>query len=219
VVQSKLLRALEEGVVRRVGASTERPIDVRVVATTNRAVEDLVERGLFRRDLYYRVAVFRIELPPLRERLSDVSLLTWSILSEFEADAGLRLSPTELRVLGDHDWPGNVRELRNVMQRWLVARMSGDQSSIDSFLSPLSSSRVARRESTPASDIENRALREATRAHERSALARPPSLASLEAAHITRVLEEVGNNRSRAASMLGISRSTLRRKLRDKGET
>lgn len=217
LVQSKLLRTLEEGVVRRIGASTERPIDVRVVATTNRCVEELVERGLFRRDLYYRVAVFRIELPPLRERLSDIALLVWTLLTELDANPEFRPTPAEVEVLCLHDWPGNIRELRNVLQRWLAAKASGDSTPIDSFLHPLNSSRAAGCDVKSRPESELCHLRDVTKTLERCALAEFPTLAQVESTHISRALEQVGSNRSRAAELLGISRSTLRRKLREAG--
>jgi DNA-binding NtrC family response regulator len=217
LVQSKLLRALEEGVVRRIGAVTERPTDVRVVATTNRCVEELVEKGEFRRDLYYRIAVFRIELPPLRERTTDISLLAWTLLSELEADSTLRPTTKEIECLCAHDWPGNIRELRNVLQRWLASRASGDMTPIEFFLNPLASRRSTHDESNVQSGINSSCLRDATLAHERSALIEFPTLAQVETRHISRAMQHVGNNQSRAADLLGISRSTLRRKIREIG--
>lgn len=114
-LQSKLLRFLEQGEVQRLGATDNFRVDVRVVAATNADLRKLVDQKLFREDLYYRLAVFPIKLPPLRERGEDVSLLAAHLSAKFAP--GSIVSPEAMSILRQHTWPGNVRELRNVMER------------------------------------------------------------------------------------------------------
>jgi transcriptional regulator with GAF, ATPase, and Fis domain len=130
-LQPKLLRALETRRIRRVGGSSEIPVDIRVIAASNRNLALEVERGKFRQDLYFRLAVVPIQLPPLRQRRSDIAELAKHLLvricAEHERDAApLQLAPAALHALCAHDWPGNVRELRNVLERAvLLSRGSG----------------------------------------------------------------------------------------------
>ena len=122
-MQAKLLRLLEAGRYRRVGAETEEAAEVRIVAATNRPLEDAVGEGSFRRDLYYRLHVLRIHVPPLRERRADVPALVRRFLAELgEAQAAREIAPGALAALMAHDWPGNVRELRHVVERTIVAQ-------------------------------------------------------------------------------------------------
>lgn len=115
-LQSKMLRFLEQGEVQRLGSTENFRVDVRVVAATNAHLQDLLKQKLFREDLYYRLAVFPINLPRLRDRISDVPALAESFLTRFSSRTA-RLSEAALDVLMHHSWPGNVRELRNVMER------------------------------------------------------------------------------------------------------
>jgi len=122
-MQVKLLRVLETKSFRRVGGAEERDVDVRVVASTNRDVREAVANGVFREDLYYRLAVFPLRLPPLRERLGDVPRLALEFLARVEAEEGRGIEgiePEALALLGRHAWPGNVRELRNAIHRAYV---------------------------------------------------------------------------------------------------
>jgi transcriptional regulator with GAF, ATPase, and Fis domain len=114
-LQSKILRFLEQGEVQRIGGNDNLKVDVRVVAATNADLRGLVKQHLFREDLYFRLAVFPIKLPPLRERIEDLEKLTEAFLEKF--CPGVILSPGALDTLRRHDWPGNVRELRNVIER------------------------------------------------------------------------------------------------------
>jgi len=114
-LQSKLLRFLEQGEVQRIGGNDNLKVDVRVVAATNADLQSLVKQHLFREDLYYRLAIFPIKLPPLRDRMGDVEQLAESFLQKFSP--GVTLSTEALDALMRHDWPGNVRELRNVLER------------------------------------------------------------------------------------------------------
>ncbi len=128
LTQSKLLRTLEEGIIERVGGEAPKKVDVRVIAATNVPVELAVRQGKFRPDLYYRLSVFRIHLPPLRDRLEDIPLLVESFLAEFNRRYQKhikRLTPEANRILQSYHWPGNIRELRNVIER-LVVESQGD---------------------------------------------------------------------------------------------
>jgi len=114
-LQSKILRFLEQGEVQRIGGNDNLKVDVRVVAATNAPLQDLVKQKLFREDLYYRLAIFPISLPPLRERTGDIRLLAEAFLAKFAPTASI--TADALQVLEQHTWPGNVRELRNVLER------------------------------------------------------------------------------------------------------
>jgi formate hydrogenlyase transcriptional activator len=122
-VQAKLLRVLEEGRFERLGSSKTVGTDVRIIAASNRDLAQDVEQGRFRRDLYYRLNVFPIVVPPLRERLEDIPLLTWAFVKELEKKMGKRIESIPKRTMElfqRHPWPGNVRELRNVIERAMI---------------------------------------------------------------------------------------------------
>ncbi len=189
-MQIKLLRVLQDKAACMVGTTRARTVDVRVIAATDRDLPALVRRGAFRDDLYSRLNVIAIELPPLRERGDDVPLLVRHYLGKFAADFGRaapRLSDEALRSLRGYDWPGNVRELENVVQRLVV---------------------MAESEVIAVSDLPS--LMRCAPAPAGGTLA----LAALEAEHIRRVLAVAGGNKTRAAALLGIDRKTLREKLK-----
>ena len=189
-MQVQLLRTLQEGEVTMLGADRSRRVDVRVIAATNRPLARLVEQGAFREDLYFRLHVLSLDVPPLRERGDDVLLLARHFAGRFALEEGREapdFSAEALRALKAHGWPGNVRELENVVRRAIVMSEEG---TIDvSDLPP------AMRYSLSS---------------ERPTL---ESLAAVEAEHIRRVLAAVEGNRSRAAKILGIDRKTLRARL------
>jgi DNA-binding NtrC family response regulator len=186
-LQPKLLRVLEEGWIRRVGSSREQRVDVRVIAATNRDLAADVAARRFREDLYFRLNVMSIELPPLRDRPGDVLLLARYFLG-----SGWNLDPHVCQVLERYRWPGNVRELSNVLKRATV----------------LAESSMVTLDDLPAELVEA-ALESAAPATE----AIDPRLAALERAHVLRVLEEYHGNKARTARMLGIHRRTLYRLL------
>jgi DNA-binding NtrC family response regulator len=124
-LQSKILRFLEQGEVQRIGGNDNLKVDVRVVAATNADLKSLVKQHLFREDLYYRLAIFPIKLPPLRERIGDVEKLAEAFLAKFSP--GVTLSTNALEVLLQHNWPGNVRELRNVVERACIVAGGGQE--------------------------------------------------------------------------------------------
>lgn len=205
-LQPKLLRAIEERRVRRVGGFDEIEIRCRVVAATNEPLEELVAEGSFREDLFYRLNVLRIHLPPLRERTGDIVPLAEHFLAELTEAQGLppaRLTRTAAALLEAHDWPGNVRELKNVLERALVL-CDGDVIEAEHLL-------LDRRHPQPA------VL--AARGEEDDSggvISVPPSgrsLQSVEAELVRLTLELTGGNKSAAARILGISRPTLHKKV------
>ncbi|MFT4572397.1 MAG: two-component system response regulator AtoC, partial [Candidatus Binatia bacterium] len=122
-LQSKLLRVLQDGIVRRVGSTRERAVDVRVVSATNRPLERMIEEKTFRSDLFYRIKVIQIRVPPLRERKEDIPLLIAHFVDEIAGRLGkgpMVASANALAAIARHDWPGNVRELRNAVERAVV---------------------------------------------------------------------------------------------------
>lgn len=169
VLQSKLLRVLEEKKVRRVGETRHRAVDARFVSATNKDLDREVERGRFRQDLYYRLKIIAIDLPPLRERPEDALLLLNHFLDEFSRSMGKPrpfLSPVALEMLLRYPWPGNVRELQNEVQRCLVMA-DGAPLILEEYLSPKINpagetySRASHRFSEAKADFEKRFLREA----------------------------------------------------------
>jgi len=190
-MQVKLLRVLQDKEVFMVGSSRSRKVDVRILAATNKDLLALVKKGIFRKDLFYRLNVITIALPPLRDRDDDILLLANHFARRFAEELGRsqpRFSEQAMTVLKNYDWPGNVRELENVIQR-LVLMTDGDIIHVPD-LPPLM------RFSALRSTGLNRSLTE------------------VEAEHIRNVLASVGGNKTRAAEILGIDRKTLREKLR-----
>ena len=197
-VQAKLLRVLETAEVRRVGASSSRTVDVRVVAATHRDLSRAAREGAFREDLLYRLNTVTIEVPPLRKRVEDIPLLVTHFLARFETSGtgpARSVSARALAALESYPWPGNVRELAHVLERALALARGAEIGTGD----------------LPAIVVH---------ADRRHVDASPPSMRTLEEverAHIESVLRGVGGARGRAAAILGIDRKTLYRKLRAYG--
>jgi DNA-binding NtrC family response regulator len=190
-MQVKLLRVLQDREVCMVGSTRPRRVDVRILASTNKDLAALVKRESFREDLYFRLNVITIDLPPLRSRGDDILLLAFHFAAKFAKESNRQtpqFSHQALQVLRNYHWPGNVRELENVIQR-LVVMTEGDLVEVPDLPSLMRFS----------------ALRETgfTR-----------TLAEVEAEYIRNVLVSVDGNRTRAAEILGIDRKTLREKLR-----
>jgi two-component system response regulator HydG len=199
-VQAKLLRVIEYGEVQRVGASEGRRVDVRIIAATNRQLIDEVVAGRFRQDLYYRLNVVEISLPPLRDRREDISYMTASFIREFAARFAktlVGLSPGAERLLHNAPWPGNVRELRNVIERACMLSDGRILSERD-VLSVLGAG-APRATRNPAPRLPARADSDGEPALDRRT--------------VEQVLQQVGGNRSAAARLLGISRRALYRRL------
>jgi transcriptional regulator with GAF, ATPase, and Fis domain/Tfp pilus assembly protein PilF len=212
-MQAKLLRVVQDGVIRRVGDSKTRQVDVRVIAASQRSLAELVTRGTFREDLRFRLEVITILVPPLRERDGDVPLLVEALLARMCADKPApRLTRAALRALGQHRWPGNVRELENALARGIV--MSGDalessanaevRSVIDIVDLPEVVAASAMRPE-PAKPMSGDDLR------------LKPALAATEQAYVTAAMERAKNNQTVAARLLGLSRFGLQKKLRRLG--
>ncbi len=194
--QVKLLRVLQQREVIPVGSTDPVPVDVRLIAATNRELEREIEEGRFRRDLYYRLNVISMVLPTLRDRREDVPLLAEHFLKRHAARAGedpKKLSTRAQSVLQEYHWPGNVRELENVIERAVVLT-PGSAIKADAFPERLT-------ESPPEPLIQDRA-------------APNPPLDTIERAYIEHVLKAEGGNKTRAAEVLGIDPSTLYRKIK-----
>jgi DNA-binding NtrC family response regulator len=201
-VQVKLLRALQEREVTPVGASEAIPVDVRVVAATHRDLEGMIEEGTFREDLFYRLDVVPIEIPPLRERRQDIPALAEHFRVEVNAREGRSVPGFALDVvqrLGAYDWPGNVRELENLVER-LVVVASNRMVVMDDLPAHLRTTVV---------DLEN-----ATLDLPESGVDLRIFLTQLEERLIAQALERTGGNKNRAAELLGMNRTTLVEKLR-----
>jgi transcriptional regulator with PAS, ATPase and Fis domain len=196
-LQVKLLRALQSGEVRPVGSTQVITVDTRVVAATNRDLEPMIRQGAFREDLFYRLNVIPIVLPPLRERREDIPLLAEHFLARFAGRQGraLRLSAGAMERLLRYPWPGNVRELENAMERTAI---------------------LAQAETVEASDLPPHVVG-AVVLGPAPALAPEQTLADAERAHIAQTLERCGWNHTRASEALGIGRTTLWRKLKEFG--
>ncbi len=200
--QLRLLRFLQEKEIRAVGSTTSRKVDVRVIAATNKDLRPLVASGRFREDLWYRLSVAMIELPPLRERRGDIPALVDRFLREFVTAHGrqVRLDAAALRLLADYDWPGNVRQLRHVLERMViltpgsVVEAAATGAALEAYTVPHTAASASPAGFPPG-------------------VAAPANLDALEESHIRKVLDATGGNKSRAAAILGIERKTLYRKL------
>ncbi|WP_439621694.1 sigma 54-interacting transcriptional regulator [Gemmata sp.] len=204
--QAKFLRVLEGHPFERVGGNVAIKADVRVVAATNRPLEDAVRGGAFRRDLFFRLQVVQLDVPPLRDRAADVPLLADHFLKRFVRETGRKIrgfTPAALDKLRGHRWPGNVRELKNVIER-AVALGSGPLVDVaDVWLSEVDLSVFSDPEkTTPAAG---------------HGAFKPVSLEEIEKAHILETLKYTDWNKSQAAAILGIERSTLDRKIKSYG--
>jgi two-component system, NtrC family, response regulator HydG len=189
-MQVKLLRAVQDGEIAMIGSRKAIKVDVRIIAATNKDLASLVERGTFREDLYYRLAVISIPLPPLRERGEDVFILASHFVSRYAQEYGKpqpRLGDLAVEALRRYSWPGNVRELQNTVQRLVL---------------------LSERPVLEAAD-----LPELMRFSAPTGRGLDRTLAAVEAEHISAVLASVGGNRSKAARILGIDRKTLSSRL------
>jgi two-component system response regulator HydG len=193
--QVKLLRVLQHREVIPVGATESQPIDTRLIAATNRDLEEEIRRGIFRRDLYYRLNVIAIHLPPLRERRDDIPLLAGAFLDRAGVardETPKRLSEAAQDAMMNYVWPGNVRELENALERAVILT-PGEVIEIDSL-----PERIMAPE--PIKLVDERPVRN-------------PTLEMIERAYILWVLQSEAGNKTRAAETLGIDPSTLHRKL------
>ena len=218
-LQSKLLRALQERTIERLGGHESIRIDVRVLAATNRDLEALMREGKFREDLYYRLNVVTLNLPPLRERRRDIPLLVEHFLAKYAGDLGDRgVAPDALDRLVGHDWPGNVRELENVVQRAMVMATSDVIMPEHLPIGPVSAAASVAVDASLEEIIE-RKLIECVRGLREHASANLYDLmiGLVEKPLLRAVLRATGGNQVRAAQILGINRNTLRKKLTEHG--
>jgi len=198
MLQAKLLRAVQEREIRRVGATRSIPVDVRIIAATNLHLTEEVKAKRFREDLYYRLNVIEISLPPLRDRKEDIPLLCEALLQKSAAgrDKSIKgIAESALGLLMDYEWPGNVRELENVIERAVT----------------LTQSERVTTEDLPAGIREVKGERQLIE----DGIERLLPLEELERGYIKRMLEKTGGNKYRAAQILGIDRKTLYRKLEE----
>jgi two-component system nitrogen regulation response regulator GlnG len=218
-LQTKLLRALQERTIERLGGHEPIRIDVRVLAATNRELEALMRDGRFREDLYYRLNVVTLNLPPLRERRRDIALLVEHFLAKYAAELGeCGVAPEALDRLVGHDWPGNVRELENVVQRAMVMATGGVILPEHLPIGPVSAAASVAVDASLEEIIE-RKLVECVRGLREHASANLYDLmvGLVEKPLLRAVLCETGGNQVRAAQILGINRNTLRKKLTEHG--
>jgi DNA-binding NtrC family response regulator len=196
-LQAKLLRVIEEREVRPLGDIKAYPIDVRIISTSNRDIKSLIQQGQFREDLYYRLKVIDIELPPLRDRREDIPLLVQHFIKKFRREMKKNISGISedtLKISLNYSWPGNVRELENVIQRAIT---------------------LTRHETILPEDLPITMIEEKEENLIEKAFREKYTVDQLEKEYIKRVLLEVGGNKSKAAEILGLDRKTLYRKLQE----
>jgi transcriptional regulator with PAS, ATPase and Fis domain len=205
ILQAKLLRVLQEKEVDRIGGKDPIAIDVRVIATTNRDLQALVRDGDFREDLYYRLNVVRLTIPPLRERLQDIPLLADFFCQRYGNDfgrPGIRCSQAALDRLAQYDWPGNVRELENALQRAIALCTGPDIAPEDLVIAKSTALPTVHAESSIPQNL---------------GLSAGLTVREMERQLICKTLEDMRGNRTQAAKCLGISLRTLRNKLNEFG--
>jgi DNA-binding NtrC family response regulator len=202
-MQAKLLRVLEDSRVRRLGGKVEIAVDVRVLAATNRSMQEALEKRLLRDDLYYRLNVFHIDLPPLRHRKEDIPALIQSLIRDLNEKHDCRVADVHPEVfvrLMSHNWPGNIRELRNVLERAVI--VAREASILPNHLPP--ALHIPAEQPMAPSGIEER--------HAITLEAGMP-LREIEKAYIQLTLKQTKNNKRRAAELLGMSVRTLHSRL------
>jgi len=202
-LQVKLLRVLQEGEIRPVGASSSKKVDVRIVSATSRDLAKEIASGGFREDLFYRINVFCVNVPPLRERMEDIPLLADHFLHKYSALLGkndVRLSSAFLTSLLDYDWPGNVRELENCIERGLVLC---EENVIDVECLPEKLRQQRGSSGSTGIPVDNLSLKRAAELLERD--------------YICKALERTGGNRTHAAKILEISLRALLYKMKEYG--
>jgi transcriptional regulator with PAS, ATPase and Fis domain len=212
-IQAKLLRALQQGEIIRVGSTEVRKIDVRVIAATNKKLEELIQKKEFREDLYYRLNVINLDLPSLRERKDDIELLSLYFLDKYKRKNNKRIhsiSPEVLQVLKDYSWPGNVRELENTISRAVILEKK-DVIQLPSLPQSMIQKSVKQASFTKSEgtilNIMSKSLRDA----------KQQVVDDFEKRYLDVVLKRVEGNISQAANLAGIERSNFRKLLTNKG--
>jgi DNA-binding NtrC family response regulator len=200
-LQSKILRVLENQTFMRVGGEREMKVDVRIIAATNKDLELMVKEGFFRKDLYYRLKVMVVEMPPLRDRVEDILLLSSLFIEENNKEYNKNIkgfSEEGKKLMIQYSWPGNVRELRNVIERAMILT---DQEYITPKHLPFELKQI---EKFTHGDTE----------HELAQITSDMSLENMEKVHLSKVLKRSEWNKSKASKVLGVSRATLRAKIK-----
>ncbi len=222
LAQVKLLRALQQGEIKRVGANDTKTVDVRVIAATNVDLRNRISEGSFREDLYYRLNVVAIELPPLRERMEDVPLLAHHFLKKYAARAGRevrRFTPAAIRILQQQPWPGNVRELENAIEYAVV--FCRDDTITPDDLPFAKEQKLSQEEGAPSagkgSNSGSMLLNGVVDLPYREAKQR--AIAAFEVAYFGALLDRTGGNVSEAARQAGLDRSNFRRSAKRAGVT
>ena len=212
-LQAKLLRALQEKEVRPVGSTRAKPISARLLAATNRDLAGMVERGTFRKDLYFRLNVVNLRIPPLRNRREDIATLAIHFLEKMEKESGVKrtFSDSTLRVITEYDWPGNVRELENVIER-ACALSSGPVLHIGDLPTQLQNLGL-QHGPTVHSDVEQPERAEDVRVADGEIV----SIAEMEKRAILGTIRRLKGDKLMAAKSLGIGKTTLYRKLKEYG--
>jgi two-component system response regulator HydG len=207
-LQAKLLRALQEKEIRPVGSTEARPISARVLAATNRDLASMVEQGRFRKDLFFRLNVVNLKIPPLRERRSDIPLLAVYFLARMEKETGKArtFSDESLRVMQEYDWPGNVRELENAIER-ACALSSGPVLHMGDLPTQLQNYRMHK--SVEAAATAGGEVQQITAGGE------IVSIAEMEKQAILGTIRQLKGDKLMAAKLLGIGKTTLYRKLKE----
>ncbi len=219
-VQTKLLRVLEEGMVQRLGGGIPKRVNVRLIAATHQDLEAKVHRGEFREDLYYRLNVIPIHVPPLRERREDIPMLAEHLLTEAARELGKEppvLDASAVELLMQHDWPGNVRELKNVMRRLAVLAPGPIVTMTDVALALGPEANRHHRESLAEAVARWTRQYLTQHGHARPRDVYQRILEQVEPAVLGAVLEQTGGNQLRAAEVLGLNRNTVRKLLRKYG--
>jgi transcriptional regulator with PAS, ATPase and Fis domain len=221
--QAKLLRILEDSKVRRLGGKTEFEVDVRVVAATNKVPEEAVRGGHLREDLFYRLNVFHIHMPPLRERKADIQTIAEALMVDLNRKHECRVTEISADVLDrlhSHEWPGNVRELRNVLERAVIVAGEGpiEANHLPAFLQGHPGGTVAASLSLSAGPSAAGAGQPpAAEPNDAIQFQIGTTVEDAEKGLILRTLEHTRNNKTRAAEILGISLKTLHNKLKEYG--
>jgi two-component system response regulator HydG len=215
-LQAKLLRALQEKEVRPVGSTASKPISARVLAATNRDLAAMVEQGRFRKDLYFRLNVVNLRIPPLRDRRGDIATLAMHFLAQRQKEDGLERSfhDNTLRMMSEYDWPGNVRELENAIER-ACALSSGPVLHMGDLPTQLQDFRMQRGPAIPADDEDEISLNRVMRGE--TGKGGIVSIAEMEKQAILGTIRQLKGDKLMAAKLLGIGKTTLYRKLKEYG--
>jgi DNA-binding NtrC family response regulator len=216
-LQAKLLRALQEKEVRPVGATQARPISARVLAATNRDLSTMVEHGRFRKDLYFRLNVVNLRIPPLRDRREDIAVLATHFLKQMEKGTGVErsFSDSMLRTMAEYDWPGNVRELENAIER-ACALSSGPVLHLGDLPTQLQNFRMQQGPAAHVRDEDGIELGDTMGASQSGGIV---SIAEMEKHAILGTIRQLKGDKLMAAKLLGIGKTTLYRKLKEYGIT